>query len=81
MKKKMSSKTKKPRVDHEPVRAMAEPTHKIYHEGCQKPTHNERNKGLPNVNGTVVPEVAWSPPWTTVRKDLSQELLASVRCT
>ena len=71
-----SNKTKNLKMDHEPVRARAEPQRKIYHEARQKAAAQrharnspskksepgERNPGLPSVNGTVVPELVSPPP-------------------
>ena len=72
----MSIKTKKLKMDHEPIQVMAEPPRKIYHEARQKAAAQqrvqngrskkseprERNPGLPIVNGTVVPWLVPPPP-------------------
>ena len=83
-------KTKKLKIDHEPVRAMAEPPRKIYHEvrqkaaaqrrvqnGPSKKTEpDERSPGQPSVNGTLVPQstVPPPPPLTTPMKEEEEKL-------
>ena len=71
-----SNKTKKLKMDHEPIRAMAEALRKIYLEAHQKAAAQrrapngpskksepgERNPGLPSVNGITVPELVSPPP-------------------
>ena len=87
----MSFKTKKLKMDHEPVRVMAEPPPKIYHEVHQKAATQrcarndpskksepgERNPGLPIVNGTIVPELVSPPPPPPTTPMKKEELLAA----